>query len=293
MKITLATCEEWPRAISDEPLRCELEQRGHNLKSVPWTRDPELFEDSDLIVIRSCWDYHKQPYQFRSWLEHIARDNALIVNPVDIMLWNLNKRYLLDLAGLGVNIVPSVILNPNDEDLVRRELDKLGWKRAVRKPLYGQSGRHVELLAPGNSAWPKVELDGEALIQEFQADITDLGETLLVFFDGDYSHAIKRNLKKGEWRANSKYGSTLSIVSPSQKIIDQAKSVLQTVSVHYGWEIPVYARVDGLVRGDEFVLMELELIEPALGFDRMPSAASLFADRIEDYATSKMLRRSD
>jgi hypothetical protein len=44
-------------------------------------------------------------------------------------------------------------------------------------------------------------------------------------------------------------------------------------------ESPDYARVDGILCGDEFVLMELELIEPFL-FLELGSAADRFAEAI-------------
>lgn len=42
-------------------------------------------------------------------------------------------------------------------------------------------------------------------------------------------------------------------------------------------EIPSYARVDGTIISDRFLLNELELIEPALYLNTDPQAAARFA----------------
>jgi hypothetical protein len=42
----------------------------------------------------------------------------------------------------------------------------------------------------------------------------------------------------------------------------------------------VYARVDGVVRDGQFILMELEVNEPGLGLDLAPQSADRFADAL-------------
>jgi hypothetical protein len=44
----------------------------------------------------------------------------------------------------------------------------------------------------------------------------------------------------------------------------------------------LYARVDGLVKDEQFVLMELELIEPELGFREVPEAAMTFCNLLDE-----------
>jgi hypothetical protein len=44
--------------------------------------------------------------------------------------------------------------------------------------------------------------------------------------------------------------------------------------------VPLYARVDGIMRGDEFLLMELELIEPNLFLELRDGSAGILANAI-------------
>ena len=117
------------------------------------------------------------------------------------------------------------------------------------------------------------------MLQEFLPEISRLGETMLVFFAGEFSHAVKRVIAPGEWRSNSQYGSIRVPCELSASVIGQAYEVLRTLA-----EVPLYARVDGLVEHDRLSLMELELIEPELGLAEVPEAATTFALAIEAWS---------
>lgn len=69
---------------------------------------------------------------------------------------------------------------------------------------------------------------------------------------------------KEDWRANSQYQVSVSLVELPQSIIKQAASCLSSLD-----ETPLYARIDGVILNGDFVLCELELIEPALFFDHV------------------------
>ena len=285
MNIVLATCQAWPEPKSDSPLRDALEARDHQVISAPWNGVQTPFAEADLILLRACWDYYLDPLAFRNWLEFTRDSGITVANPIDMVLWNFDKRYLLELSELGVNTVPTTVVDVLDEVATRRKMADLGWMEAVRKPLHGQSGFYIDRLSIDQKVWPEAKYRGEALLQPFQSDISELGEMLFVFFDGDFSHCIQRVMAPGEWRSNSQYGSIRKRVDPSDTLIDQAQDILETVAAKRRWEKPpLYARVDGLARGGELMLMELELIEPALGFDLAPEAAQGFVDSIEEYS---------
>ena len=161
----------------------------------------------------------------------------------------------------------------------------------------GQSGYHCHLIRRDQplqwqAAAAEIPTD-VALLQAFQSDITTYSETVLVFFGGEFSHAVKRVVATGQWQANSRFGAQAEACSPSAAIIEQAHKVVQA-AVPIGAPPPVYARVDGIVSplgdgrgsGECFTLMELELIEPALYMNLSTcgsgvDAAAKFADAIE------------
>jgi len=116
--------------------------------------------------------------------------------------------------------------------------------------------------------WPT----GDARLQDYQEDIGALGETTMTFIDGAFSHAVRRVLKPGEWRANAQYGTTYERVAVSRDVIDTAQTYIDFLP-----QAPLYARVDGLVRSNGFMLMELELIDPYVYLEFAPGSADVMA----------------
>lgn len=281
-RIALATCAEWPEPSGDAPLRDALEERGHDVAFAPWNGPSQRFEEADLVILRACWDYWSQPEAFSAWLDALEANGTPVLNPLPTVRWNFDKRYLLQLADAGVDVVPTVVVDAADEAAARSAMAERGWPVAIRKPVTGQSGHQVDRLEADDDRWPEATFSGPALLQAFQADISEVGETLLVFFEGEYSHSLRRELPAGEWRSNSQYGSRRVRAEVDPKVIAKARDVIAKAGrfVSSG-QTPLYARVDGLVRGDRFTLMELELIEPALGFEVAPDGAERFAAAID------------
>ena len=277
--IAIATCREWPFPAGDDPLRREVEARGYTLYSGPWNGAQQPFHEADLVLIRGCWDYYKTPQAFLAWIAALADRSVRIRNRPEMLRWNLDKRYLLELKELGITIPETVVVDPKSNDTVLEEMTARGWTQAVLKPTIGQSGHFVERLDVERfEMWPECSIPTpQALLQEFQIDISSLGETMLVFFGGHFSHALQRKIAPGEWRSNSQYGSSRERCEVSSNIVKQAQRALSIFA-----RPPLYARVDGLVKDEQFVLMELELIEPELGFREVPEAAMTFCNLLDE-----------
>ncbi len=278
-RIALANCHEFPLPEIDEPLRNALIRRGHQIISIPWNGPQEAFYDADIVLLRACWDYCKTPDEFTQWINDLEAAGVNLHNPSQIVLWNMNKRYLLELQSMGTPMPGTLILDSVSNDDVLTQIQSQGWQEAVVKPLVGQGGGGVLRLDPENfNHWPDLSKTFTPLVlQEFQSSIGNLGETILIFFEGVFSHAVLRIVAPGEWRSNFRFGARRVKCEVSPRIIEQAQEVLSVLK-----ETPLYARVDGLVNGDIFTLMELELVEPDLGFVQAPDAAEIFVQHIED-----------
>ena len=112
------------------------------------------------------------------------------------------------------------------------------------------------------------------LVQEFLAEIGD-GERAGVFFDGAFSHGLRRRPAAGEFRINSQYGGTMEAATLPPGIVAEMNGVLALLP-----RSPLYARVDGIIRDGRFVLIEVEVNEPALGLHLAPGSADRFADAL-------------
>jgi glutathione synthase/RimK-type ligase-like ATP-grasp enzyme len=279
MKIALATCRAWPDLLdSDLELQDALKRRGHIVEAAPWNGPIEAFTNADAVVLRACWDYSENPLAFLDWLECLEKLGKPVRNDPDIVRSNFDKSYLLDLADAGFRVPKTFVVDPHDRGSIEEAFDKTGWEEAVLKPVSGQSGFGVSKIKKAQPELWRGDaiVTGKALLQEFQADIGELGETTLTFFGGHFSHAVLRVIARDDWRANSQYGSHQELTSVSPEVVDQAKSALAVAAPSH-----VYARVDGIIRDNQLTVMEIELIEPTLYLHLAPGAADRFAEAVE------------
>jgi glutathione synthase/RimK-type ligase-like ATP-grasp enzyme len=279
-RIAFVTCRAWPAiSDSDDVAARALTERGAWVEALPWNEPSADGSRFDALVLRSCWDYHHTPEGFLAWLEGLEARGACVFNRPAIVRWNLDKRYLLDLADKGIATPETVILDGDAPDLAAA-MDERGWERAVVKPLVSASGHGATLverrlvdaaaaaLAAGVTRRP-------AMMQQFLEEIRARGEWSVVVIDGEPTHAVLKRPAPHDFRVQPSHGGRVEPAEPPARAVDAARRALAVVPGE-----TLYARVD-LVEADRGVLlMELELIEPALFFAHAPVAAERLADAI-------------
>jgi len=274
--VLIATCSEYPHPTPNlEALLGALRFMGVGADHLPWKTTPlDTFAAADAVLPLCCWDYYDDPGRFLGWIDALAAKGARLLNPPELLRWNFRKTYLLDLASAGLAVPETVHLLEPSRHAVEQNMERIGWQVAVLKPVSSQNGHGIHKLDWADRArWPvDLALTGEWLLQGFQEDIGALGETTMTFIDGVFSHAVRRVLKPGEWRANPQYGITYERVEVSREVVDTAQGYVGFLP-----QTPLYARVDGLVRPDGFMLMELELIDPYLYLEFAPGSADVMA----------------
>ncbi|NBU16931.1 MAG: hypothetical protein EBS48_07960 [Actinobacteria bacterium] len=122
-----------------------------------------------------------------------------------------------------------------------------------------------------------------AMVQPYQRFIDDNGETGMLYFNGEFSHAFRKGaiLATGENTKNGLY--VVEDIGPraaSEAERELGDAVIGHVTARFG-TAPLYARVD-VVRGSigAPVLMELELAEPSLFLHTDPQAPARFASAV-------------
>ncbi len=273
--IVLATSRESPDLLVSDRLYADaLERHGYRVVSAPWDGPRSAFADADAVVIRATWGYYRTLEAFREWTEAMASATRLF-NSIDLIRWNLRKDYVGKLAAVGVRVPRSHVV-ACDTAIIDKVLAEEGWDRAVVKPATGASGHSVELLQRATLAEQVANLSSEArasgvVVQEFLPEIAE-GELSLVYFDGVFSHAIRKRPPPGEFRSNSRYKPTRTAETPPKAITEQGAACLSALP-----EMPLYARVDGVVRYGTLIVIEVEVLEPALFMEFDPPSAERFA----------------
>ena len=282
MEVAFVTCRKLPEMHADDRLTADvLRGRGLCVVSAVWDDPAVDWRRYRCVVIRSTWDYHHHQDRYAAWLRRCADDGVRLWNPSTAVLANMNKRYLSDLEQRGVEVVPTEYLDIGHGHSLRGLLERRGWDRAVVKPAVSASAYRTwrTTLATADRDQPSFEEDSdqhEVLVQAHVEEIATRGEWSLVFFAGQYSHATIKRPAAGDFRVQEELGGHSAPADPPDPVIESARHILSLSPSPL-----LYARVDGVERGRQFMLMELEINEPYLFLGSSKGAAVRFADAIE------------
>ena len=250
---------------------------GWEVEMVPWRRAVD-WDDYDVVYICTPWDYQHDVAAFLSVLEAVERSSARLVNSLELVRWNLEKTYLGELEMRGADIVPSLFFDRFDADRVAECFAAHDAGKLVLKPVVGANADHIFVVTDPLSDEVVDELRQTYerrpfFVQPFMNSVQSEGEYSLFFFAGDYSHAILKKPRAGDFRTQEEHGADILSVEAPAALVETARHVLGVVNPQ-----PVYVRAD-FVRdsGERFLLMELELIEPSLYFRTDPGSAGRFA----------------
>src|SRR4030042_2037048 len=94
-------CQSPELTPSDQLLVEPLKKLGFNPVAVPWDDENVNWSAFDVLIFRSCWNYHLQYKKFIEWLNHLEKLHIPVWNPIPIIKWNSNKIYLKDLEYKG------------------------------------------------------------------------------------------------------------------------------------------------------------------------------------------------
>ncbi|MFY0675222.1 MAG: hypothetical protein JXQ87_17635 [Bacteroidia bacterium] len=267
--------------FKDEELVTEaLKSEGFTVERTNWDNDTFDWSKTDFVLFRTTWDYFDRFDEFRKWLE-VVNSQTTLINPKTTIDWNFDKQYLKELEAKVVNIPKTQIINCGDSESLNHHLNKSGFNKAVLKPCIAGAARHTYVINKSNvqdheSVFKELIANENMILQEFQSSIQNKGEVSIIMFGGNYSHAVLKKAKKGDFRVQDDFGGTVHEYSPTEKEIEFAKHVVSKVEPK-----PTYARVDYFWdNNNQLALGELELIEPELWFRKEPKSAELLAKTI-------------
>lgn len=252
MKVAWVSCLELPEPDPDEPDGLAgFQARGHEVRVVPWDDPAADWSGFDAALIRSPWNYPLLPDAFRAWLR--AERPIPTWNPPEVTLWNMHKGYLFELERAGVPIVPTEMGRPGAS--ARALAEARGWTEVVVKPAVGGGSMGARKFSGLDEVDAHADgLGGDFLVQPALEAFTRPGEFCAVWVDGAFTHTVhKRPRLAGDDEA-VQLGPRpdAEIRAFAQKALDLAPGPL------------LYARVDYVRHEGQWMLSELELLEPSL-----------------------------
>jgi glutathione synthase/RimK-type ligase-like ATP-grasp enzyme len=273
--------------LEDQIVKAALEKRGFTLIKVDWASKEFDWTSVEYAIFRSTWDYAERFDEFSLWCEEVQKTVQLI-NPYPQLCWNMDKHYLLEISAKGINIPTSLFIEPKQKASLSELLKNRNWSQSVLKPAISAGGRHTYKLDENNisdheEVFQELILNESMMLQPFLTNIPLKGELSLMMMNGKFTHAVVKNVKKGDFRVQDDFGGTVQPYTPNEQEIDFAKAVVEACD-----PLPLYARVDIVLdNNNELALSELELIEPELWFRFNPEAADVLAEGIEKMINGK------
>lgn len=264
--------EEWDWAFDAEA--DALRKRGVEVDAVPWTEASDLsYYDHVLPLV--VWGYHLQYAEWLRFLDRIEVERLPVTNPPELLRWNSDKAYLKELGDKGIPTVETIEVESLDNAELAAAAARLGTAELVVKPPVSASATGTHRIRIGDEI-PAEERGRRMMIQPFLPSIATEGEYAVILFDGVYSHTVVKRPKSGDFRVQPHLGGSTEPSEPPEGAVKLAQAALAAAPAE-----ATYARVD-IVRGKggELLIMELELIEPALFLDVAPHGEDAFADAI-------------
>lgn len=251
-----------------------LESAGADVTAVPWTDTADL-SAFDLVLPLVAWGYHLDYPRWLQFLDDVEERQLPMINPPALLRWNGDKAYLAELGDRGVPTVPTLAVDACCDADVEEARRRFASDWLVIKPPISASATGTYRIGP-NDDLPADSRAKPMIVQPLIEGIGSTGEYSLMLFDGEFSHAVVKRPRSGDFRVQPHLGGVTLPSPPPPGGIELARRALAAAPA-----AATYARVD-MVPGDDgqLMIMELELIEPALFLDHAHDAGAAFVRSI-------------
>lgn len=272
----------------DDALFRALENEGLKVYRTNWDNLDFDWSSTKFVIFRTTWDYFNRFEEFSMWLEKVSLLTRLI-NPKELIYWNIDKHYLQDLSRKGITIPQTLFIKNHETRSLTEILSTTDWNEFILKPAVSGAARHTYKIQSDEIGKYEILfsdlISNEAmLLQEYQKQITTKGEVAFMVFGGKFSHAILKKAKDGDFRVQDDFGGTIHPYSPSEDEIKFAERAFNACQPR-----PIYARIDVIWdNNNELCVGEIELIEPELWFRMNENAAADCAKAVKEYMDNSL-----
>ena len=269
--------------LEDELVMRSLKALGLRVTRKSWDDVAFDWTHTKYASFRTTWDYFDRFPEFSQWLDSVSTQTRLI-NSKRLIHWNVDKHYMGDLQAKGVRIPTTRFIERGENVTLSDAVQRLNTDQFILKPCVSGAARHTyrmyrRTLADFEPTFQELVASEAMMLQEFQQNIVDKGEISIMVMGGQFTHAVLKIAKPGDFRVQDDFGGSVHDYSPSRQEIDFALRAVAACP-----EPPLYARVDIFEdNSGEIALAELELIEPELWFRNHPDAASVLAKAIKEH----------
>ncbi len=269
-KVAILSCSNWKNKVSDDLLIMnKLLHNGINASIVAW--DCEEVSNYDLVIVRTIWGYEKNLEAFEEFLSKLESLNVKVLNNISVMKNNYYKDVQCKLLDkYEVPHINTYFVDKGTEDIesVVKNIKANIFNDLVIKPCISASGGNTYLISDDKSKSNVIDINklnenykdviskSSLMVQPFINEIKD-GEISIIVIGNTITHGVIRypkpfNLKNGvTWFDNGKVNEKMKLLVDKVNMITEYHDVL-------------YKRIDMVKIGDDYSIMEIELVEPDL-----------------------------
>jgi glutathione synthase/RimK-type ligase-like ATP-grasp enzyme len=248
-----------------------LSEAGIDATLLAWDDDTARWDEFGLCVIRSTWNYPEFPSEFCRWVHECSRALPML-NPSDVVLANVDKRYLFDFQAQGIPIVPSELFLQGTTEALER------WRNRtfVVKPTVSAGSWMTRKFTPIDFERGVAFLNNhlqsrDMMVQPYIDSVEQGGEVAWVWIDGEVTHGVRKS---------PRFEEDAESVSEAVMPTPEASAIVGEIMSRVDADL-LYARVDLIESGGESLLSELELIEPSLFFMQNTYALERFVGAVK------------
>ncbi|MEC7752678.1 hypothetical protein [Roseivirga sp. UBA1976] len=257
-----------------------LQSKGFKVTRKSWS-DPDFdWSSTKAVLFRTTWDYFDRYEEWKGWLKKVSEATEMI-NPYQLIQWNMDKHYLKDLQVKGINIPETHYVEIGVVTNLAALFAQKEWTDCILKPCISGAARHTYRIDLSNiheyePIFQKLIQQEAMMLQPFQKNVVEKGEISLMVMGGQFTHAVLKIAKPGDFRVQDDFGGTVHEYQPTLEEIAFAEKAVAACDPQ-----PYYARVD-IIRdnNNELAVIEMELIEPELWFRLKPAAAEVLVEAI-------------
>ncbi len=294
-RITLVTSAEMPSLYSDEEnLLDALSDRGSDPRIAVWNDPGVDWSEAGVCVVRSVSDYASDRAKFLSWADSVPR----LLNHADILTWNSDKHYMVDLAARGLPVIPTTWLEP-DRHLSKQQVHSRfpAMGDFVVKPAVSSGVRDIGRYTANDTAQRQaailqaanlLEEGRSVMVQRYIEEIDLHGEVSLVFFNGLVSHSVEKRavLHPASVTDPSMHEAVVTAEHANEEQWRWGEQIRAIIHDHVRSRLGrdeqfLYNRVDLVPDGKgSFLVMEISMVDADLYLEATPEALGNFADAI-------------
>jgi len=266
----------------DDKLLDFLTAKGLKIEKVIWNDQNINWENYSLAILKSPWDYFDLIDDFYNWLTLLETKNIKLLNPIEVVRWNSDKKYLKEIEAAGLKITPSYFIQRKENIDLSHSFAQFDTNKLIVKPCISGGAKNTFKVTTENVEEINVQLnqllqEEDFIVQPFLPEILENGEWSFIFFNGVYSHSLIKQAKAGDFRVQPAHGGSVHPQKPNAELIAKAQQYVASFAKNC-----LYARVDGTIVNGEFLLMELELIEPFLFMNTEPENYERYYKALQD-----------